>query len=552
MTRKISIKCNSRGSEIDDPVATEGYGFGNWTGIFRCGHMISFTKVFGIFLFLISIASGGAATAQDAPATATERFAGETQLGSQSPLPVHIELHRSGDVLTGTISIPGASFELGDMQGADPITGRFRGEAGNGPMTLHLDGDVLTGLFDLGGQPGKFTARRTLQDAATFFKPPEQHLDLTTAQWLEDLDRLVAILTREHASPFHRISREEFDREVVRVRASIPNLDGVAVALEFRKLGALIGDGHTSVELPPRPRLPIEFYWFDDGLRVVSVPAVNRGLLGAELIAMNEMTASDVAERLRAYIPQGETQWFYRAGVPNLLNDPDILSAIGIGAGQPVVFTFQMADGARKRLKLAAAAEAGDRATLGDGAPLWRQNETKGFWSEGLADGSVYVNWRSYDGLADQGAALLQSLDLNHPRRLIIDLRDNSGGDYTVGRSFIDGIKSRAWLNRRGVLYVMIGRKTFSAAMTNAVDFKQTTEAILVGEPAGAAPNNWQEVRRFNLPNSALRVGVSTRYYEFLPGKPEVLPDRQISPEPSDWGSPEDASIRFVLAQPVP
>jgi hypothetical protein len=59
---------------------------------------------------------------------------------------------------------------------------------------------------------------------------------------------MVEILTREHA--FHRISLKQFEREVVRVRAAIRELDGVAVALEFRKLGALIGDGHTSVMLP--------------------------------------------------------------------------------------------------------------------------------------------------------------------------------------------------------------------------------------------------------------------------------------------------------------
>jgi len=55
-----------------------------------------------------------------------------------------------------------------------------------------------------------------------------------------------------------------------------------------------------------------------------------------------------------------------------------------------------------------------------------------------LADGSVYVNWRPYDGPADHGAALLQSLDAKHSRRLILDLRDNDGGDYTVERKLIE------------------------------------------------------------------------------------------------------------------
>jgi hypothetical protein len=189
------------------------------------------------------------------------------------------------------------------------------------------------------------------------------------------------------------------------------------------------------------------------------------------------------------------------------------------------------------------------RVALHGGAPLWQRNETQGFWSEWLADESFYVNWRSYDRLADHAAALLHSLDERRPRRLIVDLRDNDGGDYKAGRKLIEEIRSRPWLNHRGVLYVMIGRKTYSAAMTNAVDFKRTTEAILVGEPAGAAPNNWQEVRRFHLPNSGLRVSVSTRYYEFLPGEAELIPDHQIAPVPGDWGSVLDVATRFILSR---
>ena len=514
--------------------------------------MIGFTRIFSAFLFLVSIAFGGAAAMPGAFAAEAERFAGEAQVGSQPPFPVHLELSRSAGAATGTVSIPGGSFELVDAEGIDTIVGRFRGDGGSGTLTLRVEGNLLTGVFDLGGQPGTINARRTPQSAEIFFRPPEQRLDLTTAQWLEDLDRLVEILTREHASPFHRISREKFEHEIGLVRAAIPELDGVEVALEFRKLGALIGDGHTTIALPQgRPRLPIEFYWFEDGLRVVDVSAAHRSLLGARLVAVNDLPATEITERLGAYISQGETQWFYRAAVPDLVNNPDVLHTIGVDA-MPFTFTVETADGARSQVEIAAAAEAAERVALGDGAPLWQRNETQGFWSEWLDDGSLYVNWRSYEGLADHGAALLQSLDAKHPRRLIIDLRDNDGGDYNVGRTFIEGIKSRPWLDQAAVLYVMIGRKTFSAAMTNAVDFKNTTEATLVGEPAGAAPNNWQEVRRFHLPNSSFRVGVSTRHYEFLRGESEVLPDLSVPPEPGDWGSLHDAGVRLVLGQPVP
>lgn len=513
--------------------------------------MIGFARALVALLLLALSTIINPAAAQDASAPA-ERFAGEARIGSQPPLPIHLELHRSGDKVTGTISIPGARFELLATQATDSIAGRFEGPAGSGALTLLVSGEALTATFDFGGQPGAIKAERTAKDAETFFRPPEQKLDISAAQWLEDLDRLAEILTKEHGSPFHRISREDLEREVARIRAAIPGRDGVAIALEFRKLAALIGDGHTEVALPAnRPRLPVEFYWFEDGLRVVAAPVAQQKLLGARLVAVNDMPVAEITERMRAFVAQGETEGFYRAGMPRLIADPDILGAAGIGTQPKFAFTFEAADGARETVEFPATTDAGAQVKLGGGAPLWRRNDGQGFWSERLADGSAYLNWRSYEGFADQSAALLKDLDANQPGRLIIDLRDNSGGDYTIGRAFIAEIQRRSWLNRRGVLYVLIGRKTFSAAMTNAVDFKLTTEATLVGEPAGAAPNNWQEVRRFHLPNSSLRVGVSTLYYEFLPGQPELRPDNVVLPEPGDWGAEQDAAVRFVLAQPV-
>lgn len=504
-----------------------------------------------VFALLASIAVAGTAFAQDTPAAPAERFAGEARLGSQPPIPAHIELNWLGDVVTGTISIPGGRFELHDATGVETIVGGFRGAGGNGTLTLRTDDDRLSGVFDLAGQSGTITAQRTTLDAEAFFRPPEQRMDLTTQQWLQDLDRLVDILAREHGSPFHRIPAEQFEREVGQVRAAIPGLDAIQVALGFGRLAALIGDGHTSVDLPHgRPRLPIDVYWFEDGLRVVGIQARHRGLLGARLVAVDDVPVAEVAQRLRDYIPQGETAQFHRARVPGLVNDPDVLRSIGLGAAASFAFTLER-DGAQARVEVVAD-EAGERATLGRGQPPWQRNPEQGFRVEPLTDGSIYVNWRSYDGLAERGEALLQTLEARPPRRLIIDLRDNHGGDYTVGRAFIEAIRQRPWLDRKGVLYVLVGRSTFSAAMTNAVDFRKTTEAILVGEPAGAAPNNWQEVRQFHLPNSGLRVRVSTRHYEFLPGKPALVPDHRVPPEPGDWASEQDAGVRFILAQPVP
>ncbi|MBS7700427.1 MULTISPECIES: hypothetical protein [unclassified Chelatococcus] len=453
--------------------------------------------------------------------------------------------------MTGKVSIPGGGFELLDASGSTTISGRFRGAGGNGALVLRVDGDRLTGEFDLGGQAGVIDARRTEADAQTFFRPPEQRLDIATDQWLGDLDALVRILKSEHGAPFRRVSTDQFDREVARTRSAIPRLSGIEVALEFRRLGALIGDGHTSVDLPNGlPRFPLEFYVFDDGVRVVSTAPEFSQLMGAKLTAINDVPVSGVIARLRAFVAAGETDWFYRSTMPDLVIRPNVLRAAGIGEGPAFSFTFETDQG-QNRENLTATEVLG-RVIQDAGKPLWRRNVEKDFWSERLNDGSVYVNWRSYDDLTDHAKALLHDMNTKRPNRLIVDLRDNDGGDYNAGRKLIDEIRHRPWLNKRGVLYVLIGRKTFSAAMTNAIDFKTLTEATLIGEPAGAAPNNWQEVRRFNLPNSGLRVGVSTRYYAFLPGAPELRPDHLVPPVLSDWGADVDSAVRFVVERPMP
>jgi hypothetical protein len=327
-------------------------------------------------------------------------------------------------------------------------------------------------------------------------------------------------------------------------------MNGPEVALELVKLGASIGDGHTSVAYPVgRPRYKIETYWFEDGLRVVGIDAQHKELLGARLIGVDNVPAAEVLRRLRVYAAQGETPWGYRSVAPYLLGSAEMLTEVGVGAKSSRQFTFETLDGRRSRVLLLASAEKVERAILGGGPPLWARG-TEPFEIQRLPDGTVYVNWRAYENLGKNSAALLSTLDSERPKRLILDLRDNGGGDYNFGRTFISELKARGWLNTPDKLFVLIGRQTFSAAMTNAADFKKETRATIIGEPAGAAPNNWQEVRRFHLPNSGLAVGVSTKYYKFLPGEAAVRPHLHLPPHPSDWGSSYDRAVRYILGLP--
>src|SRR5215472_12604560 len=128
-------------------------------------------------------------------------------------------------------------------------------------------------------------------------------------------------------------------------------------------------------------------------------------------------------------------------------------------------------------------------------------------------------------------------VDREHPNKLVSYLRDNGGGDYEEGLKYlVEPIRKRTQINRRGHLFVLIGRDTFSAAMSNSAHFRARTAALLVGEPIAEKPNSYQESRQFTLPNSHLVVRYSIRFYRFVEsGKNLIRPDKEIIPSWADF-----------------
>lgn len=502
--------------------------------------------VSGMVALMLTLATTVSAAAQ------SDRYLGTAKIGDEPPIPIHAELRREGVAVTGVFTIPGGVFTIEGRAAGDQINGRFKGDGAAGEFTLRLRNETAEGEFSLGNAPGTISMRRTEVDAREALGPPPQRLDLSAAQWREDLDELTRILTREHGSPFHRVAREDFDAEVARVRARLPSLTGAGAGTAFRKLSMMIGDGHTGVSpIRGSPRYPVLTFWFADGLRVVETTPEHRRLLGTKLTAVDGVPLKTLASRLRPYSPLGESDWSWRADLPFLINRPELLQSVGLALNGSSVWTFEGPSKRTERVTLMAAEFAmGARANLGGKPPLWARRPDEQFWSEFWPDSrTLYVNFRGYDDLARNSTALAVELEAKRPARLIIDMRDNSGGDYTKGRALLlPVITERPWINRRDALFVLIGRHTFSAAMANAADFKSKTNATLVGEPVGEKPNSWQEPRRFYLPNSGLPVNVSTRWYAFAPsGENVIKPHRMAEPRWQDWDRGHDTAIDAIL-----
>jgi hypothetical protein len=376
--------------------------------------------------------------------------------------------------------------------------------------------------------------------------------------WHTDLDVLAGGLAERHRCPFHRVSREQFNDAVACLHDRIPDLSDSAVLTGFDVVAAMIGDGHTFVETDQRyRRFPIELFWYGDQLRVVKSLVDDPRVVGAQLVAVGGMDVDEIDRRLQSMIPQGENAWYARDASAERFTRAEALACVGcLPDAAATRFAFIGDGGATFTIELA---------SLPPGvAPSWSAPPSDARLRQRHPDepiactalpeaAAVYANFRSYDRIRQTAPALIAKLRDSAAARLILDLRDNSGGDYTLAR---DCLVYPTWrlpaISRAGGLYVLIGRKTFSAAMVTATDFRRETEAILVGEPTGARPVGFQELGTIDLPRSGLRAHYATRRYRFADTDlPAVFPDQRIDPDWRAERSGRDPALEWCLARPA-
>lgn len=381
---------------------------------------------------------------------------------------------------------------------------------------------------------------------------PEPLPPMTAEKWREDLDFLARELPKHHKNAFHTVTKERFAAEVAALREKAQGAGDDAMLVGLMRLTALVGDGHTNVHLPSSlHQLPLSVALVEGVHRVVRGADTATDLVGGRLVRIDDTPIEEAISRIRTILPQAESEVLLAAFTPQWFSIPEVLHGLGITrSATQVRMTVAQDDGRERSADLAALDPGGTPSwrTAAASPPLYRQRQSETFWFTWLEEaGTVYVNWRKYDDLKAQARELWAFVDAHPVKKIAVDLRQNGGGDFNVGRrNMVDELARRPQVRA----YAITGPRTFSAALKNAIDFREVAHATLVGEPIGERPNSYSENDEMRLPRSRLQVSYSTRYYTFLPGKDGlVTPDKEIRPTWAEWVAGKDPVLEWILAQ---
>jgi tetratricopeptide (TPR) repeat protein len=399
--------------------------------------------------------------------------------------------------------------------------------------------------------------------------------------WRLDLRVLAREVKRRAYAPYRSQSERQFDAAVSRLDAAIPQLTDMQIIVEMNKLLRPLGDGHAWVWPPDedetfRQRLPVQFYLFEEGLFIVAAEPPHADLLGTRVLGFGAKTVEEAIAAVDAIVHRdnGNSQWA-KCRIPRLLRIAPLLHALGVtpSADEVVLAVSDRAGEARSvplQPKLVRAdAESFPRPDalspegwrfLPDAAPeplpLYLRNVDAPYWFTLLEDERIlYFQFNAVrddprEPLADFGERLFGFIAEGAVAKLVIDLRWNGGGNTFLELPLLHRLIGSP-VNRRGGLYAIIGRATFSAAQNFCGFLDRHTEAIFVGEPTGSSPTFVGETVEFALPWSKTSVNVSDLLWQGtwpMDYRVWIAPTLYAPPTFAAFRANRDPALEAVLA----
>ena len=389
--------------------------------------------------------------------------------------------------------------------------------------------------------------------------------------WKADMEHLRKELPKRHKYLYFQTSQKEFERGLQWALGADSDF-GFAVRLQQQV--AAMGDSHTGVVweqfVEKEKVLPLRFSWLSDGIFILNTTTAYKNLLGSRLVGIGNVSVQTVQDSLETIITI-DNQALVKTYIPRYMAYSQLLEYFGFTEGDSILLKLQDAHGDAYSAKIGPEQLTRENAEIleREKVPLYLQRTSELFWDILIPEDSIYyVQYNSCTGrevekrYGDKERAkkmpsfrkfekkVIRNLRKHPEAKLVFDMRFNGGGSSRQGTQLIRKISGLKHLNRNGRIYVVTGRRTFSSAIINSMDFKRMTKAIFLGEETGGKPNHYGEVRSFTLPESGLLVRYSTKYFKYEDeGLNTIRPDHIIETRFEQYKSGVDPVMEFVRAQ---
>ena len=398
-----------------------------------------------------------------------------------------------------------------------------------------------------------------------------------TAARLADLDYLVERLKAIHPNPFLDEGEAAFMARVASIREDVGSMTdaGFLVAV-VDLMGHRDRDGHSGAWAMAQQNgllhaWPIWLWEFPDGLRVVAAREPYTELIGARLTMVGGASVEDAMATVESLVPRDNPSTL-RGNLPIYLTLPEVVEELGLVQPGDPGLTLELLDGSTREvtpepIPLAAFREwiFGEYGGLypealppRDDGPLYQRHHDLAFWSEAIKKpAGFYVGYNEVQRtsgsqtIGNLASAVTAAVAADPERQIVIDLRNNGGGDNNTYSPLRQAVEAIAHANR-GRVSLITGRATFSAAgnfVTDLMVGKEKSGIRLVGESPGGGLDIYGDVRVVTLPESKIVVLISSRYHDRAPGDPRLAltPDVPVEVSWADYAAGRDPVLEAAL-----
>jgi tetratricopeptide (TPR) repeat protein len=339
--------------------------------------------------------------------------------------------------------------------------------------------------------------------------------------WSYDLDFLYTELKRVNPDYRDKPFPAELTRRYRELKGRIPQLPDEEIFIGMGRMLSVLHQGHVALFSIPKNRyLPIHLYAFPEGIFIIDAADQYKSLVGSRVLAFGSTPAEEALRRIaEARSVDGDMQYLWSG--PSELGSAYHLKGIrAIKSLDSVPLTLLQSDGSRRTVNLSTLtsplAPRMDKLVAPPNVkpPLFLSKIQRQIqqlhWEIAVPEhDALYVQVNNLlddkdETLAQFGERLWSEIEKARPKNIILDLRHNNGG---TTQKYPELLRTLIAFSRvaGNQLYVLIGRRSYSATGNFITDIERLTAPIFVGEASSECCNLYGDPTSVRLPYSGIQ-----------------------------------------------